>query len=134
MQSHLRIARPVSQLERSVAMYRAGLGLHEVGRFENHAGFDGVMLGRPEQGWHFEFTHCRAHPVTPRPTEEDLVVFYLPESGEWTRACSRMLQAGFIEAVPFNPYWQQRGRTFEDHDGYRVVLQQAAWSIDESSD
>jgi len=28
---------------------------------------------------------------------------------------------------PFNPYWDKKGRTFEDPDGYRVVLQNAEW-------
>jgi hypothetical protein len=27
----------------------------------------------------------------------------------------------------FNPYWDKKGKTFEDPDGYRVVLQHAAW-------
>jgi YycE-like protein len=27
----------------------------------------------------------------------------------------------------FNPYWDGNGCTFEDPDGYRVVLQNAAW-------
>ncbi len=39
-----------------------------------------------------------------------------------------MLEAGLTEVLPFNPYWQQRGRTFEDHDHSRVVLEQAEWS------
>lgn len=39
-----------------------------------------------------------------------------------------MKQAGFREVDPLNPYWAQSGRTFEDHDGYRVVIQQADWS------
>lgn len=128
MHAHLRIARPVSSLERSVAMYRNGLGLQEVGRFENHEGFDGVMLGNPGLSYHFEFTYCRTHPVVPAPTPEDLVVFYLPEPDDWRKACSLMLEAGFIEVKAFNPYWQQSGRTFEDHDRYRIVLQQDSWS------
>jgi len=127
MQTQLRIARPVSALDRSVAMYRKGLGLSEMGRFENHDGFDGVMLGRPDLHYHFEFTYCRAHPVAPTPTAEDLLVFYLPDSVQWQRACALMLQAGFVEVSSFNPYWEHRGRTFEDHDRYRVVLQQAPW-------
>lgn len=109
-------------------MYRTGLGLLEIGRFENHAGFDGVMLGKPGLGYHFEFTYCLAHPVSPAPTPEDLVVFYLPDPGEWRQQCAMMLEAGFLEVNAFNPYWKQRGRTFEDHDGYRVVLEQAAWA------
>src|SRR5262245_158380 len=28
----------------------------------------------------------------------------------------------------FNPYWDKQGKTFEDPDGYRVVLQNARWS------
>ncbi len=127
MPSHLRIARPVSALERSVDMYRTGLGLAELGRFENHAGFDGVMLGRPDLQYHLEFTYCRTHPVAPAPTAEDLLVFYLPDENEWQAACAAMLEAGFVEVSSFNPYWQQRGRTFEDFDRYRVVLERDRW-------
>jgi prolyl oligopeptidase len=39
-----------------------------------------------------------------------------------------MLAAGFKQVSSFNPYWETRGRTFEDPDGYRVVLQQAEWN------
>jgi hypothetical protein len=108
-------------------MYRKGLGLVEIGRFENHDGFDGVMLGRPDLHYHFEFTYRRAHPVVPTPTPEDLLVFYLPDANNWRQACASMLEAGFVEVLSFNPYWQQRGRTFEDYDHYRTVLEQAQW-------
>jgi catechol 2,3-dioxygenase-like lactoylglutathione lyase family enzyme len=127
MHAQIRFARPVSSLARSVAMYGNGLGLEEIGRFEDHEGFDGVMLGHPGQDYHFEFTVCRLHPVTPTPTPEDLVVFYLPDPGAWQQACARMLEAGFVERAPFNPYWGRRGRTFEDPDGYRVVLERGRW-------
>ena len=128
MHRHLRIARPVRALEPSAAMYCKGLGLQEIGRFEDHAGFDGVMLGQAGCPYHFEFTHCRTHPVAPAPTAEDLLVFYVPDATEWQRMCAAMLDAGFVDVAPFNPYWQQRGRSFADLDGYRVVLEQASWS------
>ena len=128
MPPHLRIARPVSDLSRSRSMYCHGLGLRVVDSFENHEGFDGVMLGLPGASYHFEFTHCRAHPVAPAPTAEDLVVLYLPEPAEWQSACANMLAAGFRQVASFNPYWDLRGRTFGDPDGYRVVLQNAEWS------
>ncbi len=123
----LRIARPVTDLKRAKAMYGAGLDLHVIGHFEDHAGFDGVMLGRAELQYHFEFTHCSAHPVTPTPTPEDVTVFYIPDENEWTLACARMLAAGFRQAASFNPYWDAHGCTFVDMDGYRTVLQNAAW-------
>ena len=128
MTAQLRIARPVTSLERSAAMYARGLGLRELGRFEDHEGFDGVMLGLAEAPYHFELTRCRTHPVAPAPTAEDLVVLYLPDEGEWQRRCASMLAAGFVEVASFNPYWQRQGRTYEDADGYRFVLQNAAWS------
>lgn len=127
MHAHLRIARPVRDLERSVALYVAGLGLEVLDRFEDHEGFDGVMLGRPGLDYHFEFTFCRLHPIAPLSSPEDLIVLYVPELGEWQERCSRMLAAGFAPVQPFNPYWARHGRTFEDPDGYRVVLQRENW-------
>jgi catechol 2,3-dioxygenase-like lactoylglutathione lyase family enzyme len=127
MPYHLRIARPVSDLLKSQAMYCQGLGLLVLGRFEDHEGFDGVMLGQPDSGFHFEFTRCRHHPVVPAPTPEDLAVFYIPEEPEWQAACADMCAAGFKPVSAFNPYWDLRGQTYEDHDGYRVVLQCASW-------
>jgi len=128
MSPHLRIARPVSDLQRAADMYRHGLGLRVVGTFEDHAGFDGVMLGLAGSGYHFEFTRHRAHPVAPAPTAEDLTVLYMPAEAEWQAACGRMLAAGFTPVASFNPYWDARGCTYADPDGYRVVLQRAGWS------
>lgn len=123
----LRIARPVSDLRRSQALYSAGLDLQVLGSFEDHEGFDGVMLGAPAAAYHFEFTQCRSHAVAPTPTVEDLAVFYMPDLAQWQAACARMEAAGFKPVMSFNPYWDVRGRSFEDFDGYRVVLQNAAW-------
>lgn len=109
-------------------MYVNGLGLQVLGSFEDHDGFDGVMLGHAGSGHHFEFTHCRRHPVVPTPTNEDLLVFYIDEPSEWQAACARLKSAGFRQVDSFNPYWDVRGRTYEDHDGYRVVMQCAAWT------
>jgi catechol 2,3-dioxygenase-like lactoylglutathione lyase family enzyme len=128
MALHIRIARPVSNLQRIADMYCRGLGLRVVGGFENHAGFDGVMLGLEGSDYHFEFTHCRSHPVLPTPTAEDLVVFYVPAAEQWQAACARMLAAGFKQVAPFNPYWDASGRTYADEDGYRIVLQCADWT------
>jgi hypothetical protein len=112
-------------------MYCRGLGLRVVGSFEDHDGFDGAMLGVAGASYHFEFTYCRTHPVVPAPTPEDLVVFYIPVLAEWQTACACMSAAGFKQVASFNPYWEQQGRTYEDPDGYRIVLQQAEPGIDD---
>jgi len=128
MAAHFRLGRPVSDLARADAMYRSGLGLILLGHFEDHEGFDGVMLGAPGAEFHFEFTHCRTHPVIPSPTPEDLLVFYIPDPGEWRQRCGALLSAAFVEVDPTNPYWARDGHTFKDPDGYRVVIQCASWT------
>lgn len=123
----LRIARPTDRLEEVVRFYREGLGLQEMGGFRNHDGFDGVMLGLPEAPWHLEFTHQHGHAVGDAPTRDHLLVLYLPEAKAWHGALERMAAAGFKPVPSWNPYWDRKGRTFQDPDGYRVVLQNAAW-------
>ena len=123
---HLRIARPVADLAHSTVMYCNGLGLRLIGRFEDHDGFDGVMLGFAGANYHFEFTRGRNHRVAPAPTVEDLAVLYIPDAAEWSAACARMLAAGFRKVSSSNPYWDVRGCTFADADGYRTVLENAA--------
>lgn len=85
------------------------------------------MLGERASGFHFEFTFCRKHTVVPSPTPEDLLVFYVPEVHAWEARCQAMRRAGFKEVEPYNPYWKRQGCTFEDQDGYRVVIQCAPW-------
>jgi hypothetical protein len=57
------------------------------------------------------------------------LVFYLPNQDEWEASCTRMITAGFQRVPSYNPYWEVQGQTFEDLDGYRVVLQNAAWTL-----
>jgi len=123
----LRIARPTDDLSRVVEFYRDGLGMQLLGAFENHAGFDGVMLGVTGATWHLEFTHRAGHTAGRAPTEDNLLVFYLPDRAEWSAAIARLEAAGHSAVTSFNPYWDRTGKTFEDPDGYRVVLQNAAW-------
>lgn len=123
-----RFARPVADIERSAAMYMSGLGLRRVGEFRNHAGFDGVMLQAESKDFHLEFTLSTTHPVRPSPTPEDLLVIYVPDTGSWTARCDALLDAGFEEVRPTNPYWEKNGRTFRDADGYLVVVQNATWT------
>jgi catechol 2,3-dioxygenase-like lactoylglutathione lyase family enzyme len=125
--AHLRVARPTDNLPEIVRFYRDGLGFEVIGSFEDHAGFDGVMLGHANLAYHLEFTHHRGHQIGRAPSKENLLVFYLPEIDAWRRAVERMVASGYHPVTSYNPYWDQRGKTFEDADGYRVVLQQAAW-------
>jgi catechol 2,3-dioxygenase-like lactoylglutathione lyase family enzyme len=125
----LRVARPTDRLTEIAEMYRVGLGFTELARFAEHDGFDGVILGHPDASYHLEFTTQRGHSVGRAPTKDHLLVFYLPNSAEWKTCCARMIAAGFRQVESDNPYWNVTGRTFEDPDGYRVVLQNDTWSV-----
>ncbi|AMV28018.1 Glyoxalase-like domain protein [Gemmata sp. SH-PL17] len=125
--AHLRIARPTDQLEAVVQFYRDGLGFEVIGEFRDHDGFDGIMLGHRGAAYHLEFTHKRGHSVGKAPTDDNLLVFYLPDRDEWLRAIARLQVAGHEPVESFNPYWDKSGKTFADPDGYRVVLQHADW-------
>ncbi|WP_102226448.1 VOC family protein [Acidimangrovimonas sediminis] len=123
----LRVARPTDRLGPVTAFYRDGLGLSVLGGVTCHDGFDGVMLGHPSAPWHLEFTRREGHAAGEAPTEDNLLVLYLPDPAEWRDACTRMEAAGHAPVASFNPYWDRRGRTYEDPDGHRVVLQNASW-------
>jgi hypothetical protein len=124
----MRVARPTDQLDEVVRFYSQGLGLTVLASFRDHDGFDGVMLGSPGAAYHLEFTHKRGHSAGRAPTQDNLLVFYLPDIECWQEAIDRMQAAGYEPVASFNPYWDRVGRTFADPDGYRVVLQHAAWS------
>lgn len=125
--AHLRIARPTDDLPAVVAFYRDGLGLDVLYEFRDHDGFDGVMLGRKGTAYHLEFTCRVGHRAGRAPTSDNLLVFYLPDKAEWRAAIDRLERAGHQPVKALNSYWDKRGRTFEDPDGYRVVLQNASW-------
>jgi len=128
--AELRVARPTDRLEEVVRFYRDGLGLEELGSFADHEGFDGVMLGVRGASYHLEFTRQKGHQVGRAPTQDHLLVLYLPDRAEWAAAVERMRARGHAPVASYNPYWDANGCTFEDPDGYRVVLQNAEWQPD----
>ena len=126
----IRIARPSDNPDALLPFYRDGLGFEVLYRFEDHDGFDGVMLGRRGAPYHFEFTRAHGHVAGKAPTQDNLVVFYIADATMWRVAVDRMTGAGYPPTPSFNPYWDIAGRTFQDADGYRVVLQHGVWSDD----
>lgn len=130
MFAHMRIARPVTDLELTCRMYCDALELNKIADFIDHDGFSGVMVGHRSAPWHIEFTLCHHHPVKPAATAEDLLVLYYPDADEWTARGEAMRKAGFTEVVSFNPYWDISGKSWQDNDGYRMVLQNRAWVTD----
>jgi catechol 2,3-dioxygenase-like lactoylglutathione lyase family enzyme len=125
----LRVARSTARLDEIRAFYMDGLGFRLLAAFEDHAGFDGLILGAPHALYHLEFTRERGKASSPEPHPESLLVFYLPEEAAWRAAVARLRAFGAEPCAAHNGYWDRSGLTFEDPDGFRVVLQHAAWPL-----
>lgn len=120
--AQVRIARPTDKLDEIISFYRDGLGLVEVGRFEDHDGYSGVMFGLPGRAYHLEFTQHKDGSPSPAPSRDNLMVFYIPEIDDIAKLSGRLAEMGYPEVEPENPYWAGKGITIEDPDGWRVVL------------
>lgn len=118
----MRIARPTDRLEAVVAFYRDALGLPVLFEFRDHAGYDGVMIGVPGLGWHLEFTQHRDGSPCPAPSRDNLIGLYIPDEADFARARARFETGGHAPVEPENPYWRDKALTYEDPDGWRVVL------------
>ena len=75
---------------------------------------------------------AKSSPVDPGAVLETLAAYWAhPVPARFTnRVPGRIAGSAHDQLVPegtANPYWEIRGRTFEDLDGYRVVLQNSAW-------
>ena len=119
----LRVARHTERLDALVRFYRDGLGLTECGGFEDHDGYEGVFLEVPGTGAHLELTAGGVHGA-PVPHPESLLVLYLGDEQSVGVVAARL---GVEPVAPANPYWAEHGTTFEDPDGFRVVLVPERW-------
>src|SRR5262249_25561097 len=119
----VRFARHTDSLDACVTFWRDRLGLPEVTRFEDHEGYTGVVLDLPGTGAHLELTTGGGRPASV-PAPELLVVLSL---GDWDTVRARAAAIGSEPVSSANPYWERCGLTFEDPDGFRVVLVAHSW-------
>ncbi|MGM9949628.1 MAG: VOC family protein [Lysinibacillus sp.] len=120
--AQVRIARPTDRIEEVERFYCEGVGLQKIGSFEGHQGYTGIMIGLPDAGYHLEFTqHVDGSPC-PAPTKDNLLVLYIPDLKTIQRIAANLHAMGYPEVEPENPYWEEKGVTIEDPDGWRIVL------------
>ncbi|KAF9581795.1 hypothetical protein BGW38_001070 [Lunasporangiospora selenospora] len=126
-----------------IHFYESGLGFTLVESFENHRGFDGRIIaplpttpGGPVP-WHLEFTyqhedsrdHSGETESVRAPTRDNLLALYLKDRAEVEARKTRMEEHGYHTVVSANPYWDDNGVTFEDPEGWRVVLCWLEWPM-----
>jgi len=120
--TQIRIARPTDKMPDILRFYQEGLGFEEIGSFTDHNGYSGVMLQLPDSSCHLEFTEHEAGSPCPAPTRDNLLVLYIPDKTICNERIDHMKKMGYSPVPPENPYWKDKGVTFEDPDGWRVVL------------
>lgn len=118
----IRFARPTDRLQEVVRFYEQGLLFPIIGSFQDHAGYDGVMLGMPDGSVHLEFTQHKEGSPCPAPTEDNLLVLYFSTIDSRDAYATRLEAMGYQAVAPENPYWTGKGITIPDPDGWRVVL------------
>lgn len=116
-----RIARHTKDLNRIIDFYGRILGLKLLGEFKNHQNYNGIFLGIPGENWHLEFTVSDTIPAH-HPDDDDLLVFYATSLAEFAAIKKRFIINNVKPAKPKNPYWENNGITFEDPDGFRIVI------------
>ncbi len=116
-----RFARHTNNLEQLKSFYIDILGLELLGGFENHNGYDGVFIGKPNKNWHLEFTKSDEI-VTFNFGEEDILIFYPNTKLEFELIHENLIanKIEFIQAK--NNYWNDNGKMILDPDGYRIVI------------
>jgi catechol 2,3-dioxygenase-like lactoylglutathione lyase family enzyme len=116
-----RFARHTNNLEQLKSFYTSVLGLELLGSFENHNGYDGIFLGKPNENWHLEFTKSN-EVVSLNFNEDDILVFYPNSKLEYELIYEKLKHYSIKTIEAKNPYWNEHGIMFLDPDGYRIVI------------
>lgn len=101
--AQVRFARPTDRLDEVIAFYRDALGLPELHRFVDHAGYNGMMLGLPDGRYHLEFTRHRAGSPCPAPSRDNLLVFYMADPSDLDRWGAWLVSLGHLPVPPWAP-------------------------------
>lgn len=124
----VRVAFQTDRLDACAAFYRDLLGLPVLGRFDDHAGYDGLIFGLPGGEAQLELTAHRSGSPASKPAPDDLLVLYLAARAAVEAIVGRCLAAGVESVSPDNPYWDGRALVVPDPDGRLVVLD---WGLED---
>ena len=118
----VRVARPTRSLAAMRVFYADGLGLIEHGSFRDHDGYDGDIYATSDLRCEVEVTTHASEPGGPPPSGDHLLVFYVESRAELDAIDARLRALGHAPVEPVNPYWRGRAATYEDPDGWPVVV------------
>ncbi len=121
----LRFTRHTNDLEKIKSFYIDILGFELLGSFENHNNYDGIFIGKPNLGWHLEFTKSNEI-VNFNFAEEDYLVFYPENDIDYERILKNISKNNIAFITSKNPYWNDSemsgGKIILDPDGFGIII------------
>jgi len=124
----IRLSRSTNNLEKLITFYCRGLGFEILDRYEDLNGWDGVICGHKGWPYQLEFSQRREVEEVPRaPTQNHFVVFSIPDDKDWKDTLASLYESGFQQVTNPRLYRDPCTASFEDPDGYRLVLRKGTW-------
>lgn len=118
---NFRYARHCKNISQLTSFYTSVLNLEVLGSFQDHDGYDGVLIGLKGLSWHLEYTQNTQEPHS-RFDEDDALVFY-PDSLEAYSKILDNLKLFKIKTIESkNPYWKDKAVCFKDCDEYNIIV------------
>jgi len=117
----LRVAIHCENINKVSDFYKQILGLSEIGRFEAHNGYDGIMLSKDDSDWHLELTQNGIIHESVRDLE-NVIVFYPDNEEEFISIEEQITSNEVPTFVHPNPYWKDNGIGILDPEGNRIIV------------
>ena len=117
----LRVARHTNNLEKIIEFYTKVLSLDVLGLFKDHAGYDGVFIGKNEFDWHLEFTSS-TEKANHSFDEDDNLVFYPATEDSFQKIKENIKKQRVVTYKAKNPYWNDKGILIKDPDGFNIII------------
>lgn len=116
-----RNARHTNNLKSITEFYTQIIGLEVLFSFENHNGYNGIFIGKPEHDWHLEFTSSETK-AEHQFDEEDILVFYPTDKKEYDEIVEKINSKNLAILKAKNPFWDDNGILIQDPDGFKVIV------------
>jgi len=117
------VVRKTERLSEIYDMYQKALNFEIIKQYKDRDGYNGVILGHENCNYVIEFTNKMDKKNYENHDSDNYLVFYVGDTRKWEWICRSMIEAGFKIVEACNSYWNRVGKTFEDLDGNRVVIQ-----------
>lgn len=116
-----RYARHTEHIDKLKEFYTKILQLEIIEYFENHEGYDGIILGKKQAEWRLEFTSSEDVPL--HSFDEDDALVFFPTTVSAYNGIMKNIQDNHLTIYQAkNPYWNSNGIVIQDPDGCYVVI------------